>query len=168
VKFCRTWLNYEPYPYIYPFLRDKNHFIANLMARQTGKTFNGMAKLLYLGFRHLGSVILVTAPKHDQIKNIAFKALHQHLNRMKEADQNFFEYVIGKKNLLKTRIQFRNGTKILAESPVPEAIRGHTAKAVYLMEANFIRDDEDLNTSVLFTLNTTNGYLIAESHTMEH
>ena len=49
VEFCRTWLNYEPYPYIYPFLRDKNHFIANLMARQTGKTFNGMAKLLYLG-----------------------------------------------------------------------------------------------------------------------
>lgn len=31
------------------------------------------------------------------------------------------------------------------------------------MEANFIRDDMDLYTALLFTLNTTNGYLIAES-----
>ena len=51
----------------------------------------------------------------------------------------------------------------LAESPISETIRGHTTKAIYLMEANFIRDDADLYTSLLFTLNTTNGYLIAES-----
>jgi len=56
-----------------------------------------------------------------------------------------------------------NGSQILAESPIPETIRGHTTKAVYLMEANFIRDDEDLYTAVPFTLNTTDGYLIAES-----
>jgi hypothetical protein len=31
------------------------------------------------------------------------------------------------------------------------------------MEMNFIREDEDLYTAVLFTLNTTDGYLIAES-----
>jgi len=31
------------------------------------------------------------------------------------------------------------------------------------MEANFIRDDTDLYTAVLFTLNTTDGYLLAES-----
>ena len=163
VTFCREWLNYEPYTYIHPFLRDRSHFIANLMARQTGKTFNGMAKLLYMGFRYPGSVILVTAPKYDQIKNIAFKALHQHLNRMKAQDPAFFELLVGKKNMLKTRIRFNNGTQIFAESPIPETIRGHTAKVVYLMEANFIRDDLDLYTAVLFTLNTTNGYLIAES-----
>lgn len=163
VTFCREWLDYEPYTYIYPFLRDKSHFVANLMARQTGKTFNGMAKLLYMGFRYPGSVILVTAPKYDQVKNIAFKALHQHLNRLKAQDPAFFNLLIGKKNMLKTRIRFNNGTQILAESPIPETIRGHTAKVVYLMEANFIRDDIDLYTAVLFTLNTTNGYLIAES-----
>jgi hypothetical protein len=163
VKFCREWLHYEPYEYIYPFLRDKNHFIANLMARQTGKTFNGMAKILYYAFRYPGSVILITAPKYDQVKNIAFKVLHQHLNRMNANDPGFFEYVIGKKNMMRTMIRFRNGSQILAESPIPETIRGHTAKVVYLMEANFLRDDIDLYTAVLFTLNTTNGYLIAES-----
>ena len=63
VRFCREWLGYEPYEYMHPFLRDRSHFIANLQARQTGKTFNGMAKLLYLAFRYPDSVVLVTAPK---------------------------------------------------------------------------------------------------------
>ena len=157
------WLGYEPYRYMHPFLRDESHFIANLQARQTGKTFNGMAKLLYLAFRYPGSNILVTAPKYDQVKNIAFKALHQHMRRLKRIDGEFYEYAVGRRNLLKTVIRFRNGSQIRAESPVPETIRGHTAKAVYLMECNFIRDSFDLYTAVLFTLNTTNGYLIAES-----
>ena len=122
-----------------------------------------MAKLLYLAFRYPDSVILVTAPKFEQVKNIAFKALGQHLKRMEANDPEFFELVVGKRNLLHTVIRLRNGSQILAESPIPETIRGHTAKVVYLMECNFIRDDEDLYTAVLFTLNTTNGYLIAES-----
>jgi len=75
VQFCREWLYYEPYEYMYPFLRDRAHFVANLQARQTGKTFNGMAKVLYLAFRHPGSLTLITAPKFDQVKNIAFKAV---------------------------------------------------------------------------------------------
>ncbi len=112
-----------------PFLRDESHFIANIQARQTGKTFNGMAKLLYLAFRHPGSLILVTAPKFDQAKNIAFKALHQHLNRMKTQDPQFFDSVAGSKSLLRTIIRLRNGSAIQAESPVPETIRGHTAKS---------------------------------------
>jgi len=163
VEFCRKWLCYEPFEYVWPFLRDDGHFIANLMARQTGKTFNGMAKLLHYAFRYPGSIILVTAPKLDQVKNIAFNALHQHLRRMESNDKKFFDYVIGNKNILRTVIRLRNGSQILAESPIPETIRGHTAKVVYLMECNFIRDDEDLYSAVLFTLNTTNGYLIAES-----
>ena len=163
VEFCRDWLRYEPYPYMIPFLRDESHFIANLQARQTGKTYNGMAKILHLALRYPGSTILVTAPKHDQVKNIAFKHLRGHLDRMKAGDPVLFSRVVGAGNAMRTVIRLRNGSEILAESPVPETIRGHTAKAVYLMEMNFIRDDEDLYTAVLFTLNTTDGYLIAES-----
>ena len=163
VEFCRTWLFYDPYPYMHPFLRDESHFIANVQARQTGKTFNGMAKVLHLALANQGSLVLITAPKFDQVKNIAFKALIEHLRRMKASDPGLFEAVCGEDNLLRTVIRLKNGSTLLAESPVPETIRGHTAKVVYLMEANFIRDDEDLYTAVLFTLNTTNGYLIAES-----
>jgi len=160
VEFCRDVLDYEPYGYMWPFLRDESHFIANLQARQTGKTFNGMAKLLWYAFRFPGSLILVTAPKYDQVKNVAFKALLGHLKRM---DVERFETLVGRRNALRTVIRFRNGSVIRAESPVPETIRGHSAKVVYLMEANFIRDSMDLYTAVLFTLNTTDGYLIAES-----
>ena len=163
VEFCRTWLCYEPFEYMQPFLRDLNHFVALLAARQTGKTFNGMAKLLWLAFRYPGSTLLVTAPKLGQVKRIAFKALHDHMYRLKRHDPGFFRRVCGERGLLKTIIRLKNGSQILAESPVPETIRGHSAKAVYLMETNFIRCDEDLYTAVLFTLNTTDGYLIAES-----
>ncbi len=163
MEFCRSWLFYDPYPYMYPFLRDESHFIANLQARQTGKTFNGMAKLLHIVLLHRDSLALVTAPKFDQAKNIAFKHLTDHLHRMKSNSPELYDAVVGDGGLLHTVIRFRNGSTILAESPISETIRGHTAKAVYLMEANFIADDEDLYTAVLFTLNTTRGYLIAES-----
>ena len=163
VEFCRSWLGYEPFEYVHDFLRDPSHFIANCQARQTGKTFNGMAKLLWYAFKYPGSLILITAPKFDQAKNIAFKDLAEHLKRMKAVNPELFERLVGDKGVMRTIVRLRNGSQILAESPVPETIRGHTAKVVYLMEANFIRDDEDLYTAVLFTLNTTNGFLIAES-----
>ncbi|MEM2127827.1 MAG: terminase family protein [Candidatus Bathyarchaeia archaeon] len=163
VEFCRSWLAYEPYRYMWPFLRDPSHFIALVQARQTGKTYNGMAKLLWYGLRHPNSLILITAPKFDQVKNIAFKALTEHLRRMKQARPELYQAHFGDRNILRTIIRFKNGSQILAESPIPETIRGHTAKVVYLMEANFIREDEELYTALLFTLNTTNGYLIAES-----
>jgi len=163
VEFCREWLGYKPFAYMWPFLRDESHFVANVQARQTGKTFNGMAKLLWIGLRYPGSLILVTAPKYDQVKNIAFKALGDHLRRLKTKNPDLYKAHFGDRNVLRTIVRFRNGSQILAESPVPDTIRGHTAKVIYLMECNFIRDDEDLYTAVLFTLNTTNGYLIAES-----
>lgn len=163
VEFCNEWLGYKPFKYMWPFLRDESHFVANVQARQTGKTFNGMAKLLWIGFRYPGSLILVTAPKYDQVKNIAFKALGEHLRRMKNRNPELYRAHFGDRNVLRTIVRFRNGSQILAESPVPDTIRGHTAKVIYLMECNFIRDDEDLYTAVLFTLNTTNGYLYAES-----
>jgi len=163
VEFCQEWLGYKPFAYMWPFLWDESHFVANVQARQTGKTFNGMAKLLWYGLRYPGSLILVTAPKYDQVKNIAFKALGEHLRRMKSKKPELYSAHFGDTNVLRTTVRSRNGSQILAESPVPDTIRGHTAKVIYLMECNFIRDDEDLYTAVLFTLNTTNGYLIAES-----
>jgi len=66
------------------FFRDPSHLSALLQARQTGKTFNGMAKLLWYNFRYPDSKILGTAPKFDQVKNVAFRALREHLNRISE------------------------------------------------------------------------------------
>jgi phage FluMu gp28-like protein len=113
------------------------------------------------------SAILLILPEVlaaiSQSRPIAFKALGEHLHRMKTQNLGLFRATVGDRNVLRTIVRLRNGSQILAEPPVPETIRGHTAKVVYLMEMNFIRDDEDLYSAVLFTLNTTNGYLIAES-----
>jgi len=58
---------------------------------------------------------------------------------MKANDPALFGRVCGERGLLRTMVRLRNGSVILAESPVPETIRCHSAKAVYLMEFNFVR-----------------------------
>jgi len=152
---------------MHPFLRDKSHFIAALAARQTGKTFNGVAKLLHIALTYPESTIIVTAPKHDQVKRIAFKHLQTHLLRLKTNNPTLYRKLVPTRGIQRTIIRLKNSSTILAESPIPETIRGHTAKAVYLMEANFIRDDMDLYTAVLFTLNTTNGTAIAYTRRLQ-
>ena len=129
--FCREWLCCEPYGYMHGFLRGRSHLFAVVAARQTGETFNGVAKLLYFAFRYPGSLTLVTAPKCDQVKNIAFKAFRMHLRRLENLGPGFYDCAVGKRNMLRTVIRLRSGSQILAESPVPEIIRGHTEKAVY-------------------------------------
>jgi phage FluMu gp28-like protein len=163
VEFCRSWLGYEPYPCSHAFLRDRSRFTALVQARQTGKTFNGSAKLLWFALRHPASLSIVTAPKLDQARNVALKTLSDHLHRLRVRDPALFSAVCGDEGIRRGAIRLRNGSVIRAEAPVPETIRGHTAKAVYLMEANFLRRDEELYAAVLFTLNTTRGYLVAES-----
>jgi len=109
VAFCREWLCYEPFGYMQPFLRNPSHFVAVVAARQTGKTFNGMAKLLYIALRYPGSTILVTAPKFDQVKRIAFKHLHSHLHSMKALSPRLFRAVVGSKGVMRTIVRLRNG-----------------------------------------------------------
>ncbi len=62
IEFCKDRLGYTPLSYMWLFLRDRSHFIANSQARQSGKTFNGMVKLLlYAKFPR--SLIQVTTTK---------------------------------------------------------------------------------------------------------
>jgi phage terminase large subunit-like protein len=72
---------------------------------------------------------------------------------------------------LKTMIRFTNGSCIEAFPNNPDTIRGPTLQIVYCDEMNFIRDDEELYDSCLFTLSSvqdgkfvcssTHGTLIA-------
>jgi hypothetical protein len=49
---------------------------------------------------------LVTAPKFDQVKNIAFKALGKHLKQMKSRNPELYQVSIGDKNVLRTIIRY--------------------------------------------------------------
>jgi len=135
------------------------------VAEAFGVALDDRRQVLYRDFELRlgeGDVVYVTDDSGSG-KSVLLRALTEHLLRMKADDPRFFDRVCGRRDLLHTVIRLRNGSTLLAQPPVPETIRGHTAKAVYLMEANFIREDEDLYTAILFALNTTNGYLIAES-----
>lgn len=55
------------------------------------------------------SLILVTVHKFNQVKNIAFKALHKHLKRMKARNRLFYGYIIGDPNILRTVLRSHNG-----------------------------------------------------------
>jgi len=72
-RFCQEWRGFNSYSCMWPFLRGESHFVANVQAWQTGKIFNGMFKLLYLDFRFPDSLILVTAPKFNQVKSIILR-----------------------------------------------------------------------------------------------
>jgi energy-coupling factor transporter ATP-binding protein EcfA2 len=135
------------------------------VAEAFGVALDDRRQVLYRDFELRlgeGDVVYVTGDSGSG-KSVLLRALTEHLLRMKADDPRFFDRVCERRDLLHTVIRLRNGSTLLAQPPVPETIRGHTAKAVYLMEANFIREDEDLYTAILFALNTTNGYLIAES-----
>ncbi len=114
VQFCVDWLGYTPFRYMWPFLRDESHFLANVQARQTGKTFNGMAKILWYAFRYPKSLILVTAPKFDQAKNIAFKALAEHLNRMKARSPELFNAAVADATDLHTPFWVMDGLLVFS------------------------------------------------------
>ena len=135
------------------------------VAEAFGVALDDRRQVLYRDFELRlgeGDVVYVTGDSGSG-KSVLLRALTEHLLRMKADDPRFFDRVCGRRDLLHTVIRLRNGSTLLAQPPVPETIRGRTAKAVYLMETNFIREDEDLCTAILFALNTTNGYLIAES-----
>ena len=63
----------------------------------------------------------------------------------------------------KTKISFPNGSSIEAFPNNPETIRGPSFKVIWIEEANFVSDDQELYDAILFTLGTTNGKLIATS-----
>src|SRR5260370_17842308 len=67
------------------------------------------------------------------------------------------------RQIQKTRIDFTNGSTIEAFPNNPSTIRGPSLNLVYCDEMGFIRDDEELYDSVLFTISTTGGRFIVSS-----
>ena len=60
------------------------------------------------------SLILVTVPRFNQVKNIAFKALHKHLKRMKARNRLLYGYIIGDPNIPRTVLRLNNGSRARA------------------------------------------------------
>ncbi len=134
-------------------LFEKNQFTAVRWSRQTGKSFCVSALLLKYAWDHPDSYIAIVGPSFRQTK--------LNIRRMGGFARKLPQ--LPGLHIQKTRITMPNGSTIEAFPNNPDTIRGPTFKVIWIEEANFIPNDEDLYDAVLFTLGTTNGKLIATS-----
>ncbi len=153
IEFCLKVLHWKPYPYQEKLLLDKARFIAARMSRQSGKSTTLSVIALYTALSKPNARIYVVAPSLRQARLIVQKVWT--LARRVPG--------IFRNKPLKTRLEFRDGSVIQALPNSPETIRGGTSDLVILDEFNFVRDDQGLYDSVVFTLMTTNGRAIAAS-----
>ncbi len=153
IEFCLKVLHWKPYPYQERLLRDPARFIAARMSRQSGKSTTLSVLALYTALSTPNAKVHIVAPSLRQARLIVQKAWT--LARRVPG--------IFRNKPLKTRLEFRDGSVIQALPNSPETIRGETSDLMILDEFNFVRDDQELYDSVIFTLMTTNGRAIAAS-----
>ena len=153
-RFFQEALGFTPYPYQIELadLFEKNQFLAIRWPRQTGKSFTVSALLLKYAWEHPNSTIAIVGPSWRQTK--------LNLRRISTFAKKLPQQQL---RTQKTRISLPNDSVIEAFPNNPETIRGPTFQVIWIEEANFIPNDEELYDSILFTLGTTNGKLIATS-----
>lgn len=96
---------------------------------------------------------IVTGPKLDQLKDVYFGSeagLRGHFSRM---DTKIYEELVESEQ--RTRVMFRNGSKIIAEVPEPATIRGLGPDDIEIEEYNFIEKDKELWLSALLPMTLT-------------
>jgi len=147
-------LGFKPYWYQIELadLFDKSQFLAVRWPRQTGKSFTASALLLKHAWENPGSTIAIVGPSWRQTK-LNIRRISNFARKLLDSDRG----------IQKTQISLPNGSMIEAFPNSPDTIRGPTFNAVWLEEANFVSNDEDLYDAILFTLGTTNGKFIATS-----
>jgi len=158
VEFAEKILRFKATPYQAKLLTDPSDRIAVRFARQSGKSTTIAAKAIDLAAKNPGKSILVVAPGLRQ-SMIVMDRIEEHLNRMDPSV---------KRNLIvqqqRTKITFRNGSRIWALPCSENMIRGLTAHLVLADEAAFFERDEYMFNNVLLPmLATTNGVLIVSS-----
>jgi len=152
--FFEEKLGFKPFWYQLELadLFEKHQFLAVRWPRQTGKSFTVSALLLKYAIENPGSYIAIVGPSWRQTK----------LNIWRMS--GFARKLLGSnRGVQKTRITMENGSVIEAFPNSPDTIRGPSFNVVWLEEANFVPNDEELYDAILFTLGTTNGKFIATS-----
>ncbi len=154
-RFFEQIFGFTPYQYQLDLLDlfEKNQFLAVRWARQTGKSFTVSALLLKYAYENANSYIAIVGPSWRQTR--------LNIRRMGGFARKLPQ--LPGLHIQKTKITLPNGSTIEAFPNNPDTIRGPTFTAIWIEEANFIPNDEDLYDAVLFTLGTTNGKLIATS-----
>jgi len=150
VEFFKKVLRVKPFPYQAMFLRDPSPLKVLRWPRRAGKTLVMSGDDIYYAVHNPNTTVIVTMPKFQQIKEIYFGAIHEHLARM---PKKYYNHLV--ESELQTIIRFTNSSRILAETPEPFTIRGHGPGKISIDEMNFIRKDKDLWLSALLPMTLT-------------
>jgi phage FluMu gp28-like protein len=155
VKFSIETLGFQPTDYQTDLMQkfQQNQFVAAKWARQTGKSHTIATLLLHYALLNPNSHIGVVGPSWRQTKLI-IKRINGFLRKLPQGSYCKPQHTI---------VRLTNRSVIEAFPNNPETIRGPTLNCVFLDEANFITNDEELYDAVLFTLSTTNGKFICTS-----
>lgn len=155
IEFCTKVLGFTPIDYQQDLIRkfQTSQFTAARWCRQSGKTQTTAALLLHYALTNPNTNIGIVGPSWRQTK-LAIKRINTFLRKLPKQLHNKPQH---------TTVRLKNGSTIEAYPNNPEAIRGPTLNCIFLDEANFIPNDEELYDAVLFTLTTTNGKLICAS-----
>ena len=152
--FFQQILGFKPYKYQEQLaeLFEQNQFITVRWCRQSGKSSTVAALLLKYGNENPEKYIGIVGPSFRQTK-LSIRRIATFCKNLNQ--QGLY--------IQKTRITLPNGTVFEAFPNNPETIRGPAFDVIWWEETNFTPNDEDLYDSILFTLGTTNGKLIATS-----
>ena len=136
VKFCTYVLGFKPTKYQEDLARKfvKHQFITARWCRQSGKSHMISALLLWYALTHPGSYIAVVGPSWRQTKLIIRK-INGFLTKLPKS-----WYVKPRKTI----VELKNGSRIECFPNNPDTIRGPTLDVVYMDEANFIPNDEEM------------------------
>ena len=157
LDFSKSTLGFTPFAYQEKLMLDPAQFIAARWCRQSGKSHTIATMLVHQALSRPGSRMIILAPALRQGKKIIGK-INGFIRTLSEQD---LEVVEGKPT--RSRLEFRNGSTIEALPNNPATIRGETAHTIFVDEMNYIKNDEELLEAIVYSLNTTNGRLIATS-----
>jgi len=155
IKFCVEDLGFNPTKYQRDLAEKfvKHQFIAARWCRQSGKSHMIAALLLWYALIHSNTYIGIVGPSWRQTKLIIRK-INTFLRKLPKGAYYKPQ---------RTIVRLTNGSTIEAFPNNPDTIRGPSLNVVYMDEANFIANDEELYDAILFTLGTTNGKFVCTS-----
>lgn len=158
VLFSRLMLGINPTSYQVELLTSTSKRLLVRWPRQSGKTRTLAQLSIWHASFHADHTILLVAPSERQSVNLRDQ-IHRLLGYLPRGARRSLI-----SRTTRTRIYFRNGSRVLALPNSEDTIRGYKAHLILVDEAAFFRNDESILRHVMIPmLATTGGRLILSS-----
>lgn len=158
VLFSRLMLGINPTSYQVELLASTSKRMLVRWPRQSGKTRTLAQLSIWHASFHADHTILLVAPSERQSVNLRDE-IHKLLGYIPHGARRSLI-----SRATRTRIYFRNGSRVLALPNSEDTIRGYKAHLILVDEAAFFRNDESILRHVMIPmLATTGGRLILSS-----